>query len=588
MQTRKNERREFVRRLRSEPLFLSRHAAALSSAVYRKVVNRIRRSVAAVHRGRKTWPKWLELRVLPRGSAAAGTLERALPQYPRRARPTQCRGWAAPSAAVVSPDLPDTEDYLADQRWGFLLAALLADETDWEGGIDRCRRWIEARTDRTDLAWEAYSSCERVANLLVFLALMPASRRSAADLAGLQAFVEESLQWVYRHLEYYGPAETNNHILNNARALAMGGAVTANAATVDAAVRILRQCLPRMIQQGGFLRERSSHYQLIVLNWLLDAWRFIAACRGEADADARFVRGYLERMVSAASLLCDGAGGLIALVGDVSPDTTPPESAARLQLLYPEFWPAAPAPTGSCEIRDDWFRLMDGRGLVLGNLPAGPYPPSFPTHGHCDPTSFIWRHDGRDILVDPGRHRYTADAVSRFQHSALAHNVPLVNGFAPLCESVLRHGNWCPVPYARAQLALTECEDGLVLEHDGFARSTPVARHSRHIRLSGTELRVTDSFAGSGGVWLEWCWHFAEHFDAFDAQRMRLGGSYCELDLDVQGVSGPANVEPASGSAPGGWVSHAYGQHTAAPAVRLGWQLVLPAVVVTRFQLRLR
>jgi Heparinase II/III-like protein len=583
MQTRENERREFLRRLRNEPLFLARHTGALSAAVCRKLVNRIRRTLAEVHGGRKTWPKWLERRALPRGAAASGFAYR-LPQYPPAASPTRPAGlWAVPSTSSAPEDRKDPEEYLAGNRWGFLLDGLLAGETDWQGGVGSCQRWIEARADKTDPAWEPYSSCERVANLLVFLAVMPRPH-SGAVLAGMEAFVEESLQWVYRHLEYYGAAETNNHILNNARALAMAGAATANSSAVDAAVRILRQCLPEMILAGGFLRERSSHYQLIVLNWLLDAWRFVAAYRGEEHADARFLRGYGERMVMAAAMLCDGDARLIALVGDVSPDATPAHSSARLQLLYPEFWPAVFRPGRGCEIRDDWFRVTGSRGLVLGNLPAGPYPGGFPTHGHSDPTSFVWRHEGQDMLVDPGRYRYTPDAVSRFQQSAFAHNLPLVNGFAPLCESVLRNGDWRPLPYARAQLAVAPCDNGIVLEHDGFARSTPVMRHRRHISLAETELLVTDSFEGAGSVWLELCWHFAECFDKFDPHRMRVEGLSYELSLSLQGVAEPASVRPACGAEPGGWVSRAYGQRTQAPAVRLGWQVVLPAVVATRFQ----
>jgi hypothetical protein len=372
MQTRENERREFLRRLRREPLFLCRHAGALSAAVYRKVVNRIRRALAGVHRGRKTWPEWLTQRALPQGGGA--TRGGAWPQWPQPAPPPPC---AQPGSGVgeapVGRDPQDPEDHLADNRWGFLLEALLAGVADREAGIERCRAWIAAHTDRTNPAWEAYSSCERVANLLVFLAAMPPAHGGAAAPADLAAFVEQSLKWVYRHLEYYGPAETNNHILNNARALAMGGAATANRAAVDAAVTILRQCLPEMVAGGGFLRERSSHYQLVVLNWLLDSWAFIAAYRGADDLDARFLRGYAERMVAAAALLCDGNGRLIALVGDVSPDATPAQSLARLRLLYPELWPPAERvrAEGWCWVtsRSGAIRA-DSRPTVIATRPA--------------------------------------------------------------------------------------------------------------------------------------------------------------------------------------------------------------------------
>jgi hypothetical protein len=278
MQTRDRERREFLRRLRREPGFLSRHAGALSAAVGGKLFNKIRRAVAGAQRGPKRWPKWLERRSLP-GAPGGGTRAFALPPYPRPVQRTRS-AQAGRAEWQRAPDLPDPEDYLADNRWGFLLEGLLAEQTDWQAGLDRCRQWIAAHTDKSDPVWEAYSTCERVANVLVFLALIPAPQRTAAAADGLYGFVDESLQWIYRHLEYYGPTRTNNHILNNARALAMGGAATANATAVDAAIRTLRQSLPQLIGANGFLRERSSHYQVVIVNWLLDAWRFVAAHRG--------------------------------------------------------------------------------------------------------------------------------------------------------------------------------------------------------------------------------------------------------------------------------------------------------------------
>ncbi len=55
-----------------------------------------------------------------------------------------------------------------------------------------------------------------------------------------------------------------------------------------------------LVLSGGFLRERSSHYQLIVLNWVLDAWRFLAAAEGPESEDVRFLADYAERMRTAA------------------------------------------------------------------------------------------------------------------------------------------------------------------------------------------------------------------------------------------------------------------------------------------------
>jgi len=54
--------------------------------------------------------------------------------------------------------------------------------------------------------------------------------------------------------------------------------------------------------------------------------------------------------------------------------------------------------------------------------------------------------------------------------------------------------------------------------------------------------------------------------------------------MTVDGVPGPASIRPVRDVDPGGWVSRAYGQRRPALALCLGWQVVLPAVVTTQFQ----
>jgi hypothetical protein len=584
IQTRANERREFLRRLRTQPLFLANHFGILCSAAYRKVINRVYRRYADVHRGRKHRPAWLGSESsIGAGGEARGAFV-ALPRYPQT---MPCRAQIIASTAVPSQGSnEDPEAYFAESRWRFLMQEMLGAAPDWEGGIERCLQWIEAHPSKSDAGWETYSSCERVANLLVFMAAAPLPTRKPEALPALRSFVAESLQWVDDTLEYYGPVETNNHILNNARALVMGGVATDNPGAVRTGLRLFRQCLPEMVLRGGFLRERSSHYQLVVLNWLLDSWHFLASYRHADAADLNWLRECIAGMAEAAAMLCDDGGRLMALIGDVSPDATPEQSSDRLRALYPEWWPVARQSVAPRGIRDDWFVLAAGRARIVGNFPRGSYPPRFPTHGHCDASSFVWRSTRQDILVDPGRYRYTPDAISQFQRSAPAHNVPLINGFAPLCESLLGYGNWWPLPYANASLAMGESSDGIELEHNGFARCTPVTVHRRRISGNEYELRVVDTFEGRGSVWLELCWQFAEVFGHFDPQTLRLQGDGYQLSLKVQGVGGLPRVRFEHGGELSGWVSRAYGERNAAFTVRLAWETALPAKVTTDFLLQ--
>jgi hypothetical protein len=476
---------------------------------------------------------------------------------------------------------PDPEDYLAAHRWGSLTNSLLDGSVDWQERLAECVRWLDHQRDRSDPAWEPYSSCERVANLLVFLAVMQKSPRAPAIPPQLPAFLQDSLTWIRQHLEYYGPARTNNHIINNARAIVMTAVALRDAQSRAAGMQIMRECLPRLIMEGGFLRERSSHYQVITLNWLLDTWRFLEAAEEVEGEDRSFLLDCIRRIIPATAMLCEQGTRLLALIGDVSPDLTPAQSLARLQMLYPEFWPPGEhLPVGA--IRDGWFRMTSGQSIVLGNFPTGPFPAGFPTHGHADLTSFAWLHGGAEILVDRGRYRYTADATSAFQRSAAGHNVPLVNGFAPLCESLLPAGQWWPLPYAAARLEASVSGAEMMLSHDGFARATPVERHSRRLQLEHDTLTVLDSFDGVGRIELGFCWHFGDGLNQFDAPHLTVSGGDRSVVLKVEGVPGLPRFAIVGGRE-GAWVSRTYGERQPASAVYLCWRVRLPARVSTRF-----
>ena len=583
MDTLQGERRAFLKRLQKEPLFLLKHFGALSLAVLQKVKNRLQIKFASTHRGVKLWPGWLEKEdIVEHFNIPYAALMGVLPTYPFciSQHPEAPEPGPAPNETAK-----DMEDYLANQRWGFLLVSLFEGSVDWHTDLSLIHGWIKNHCEKSDAAWETYSTCERIANLLVYLSIMPMELRLKEPVADLNIFLNDSLNWIFRHLEYYGNTKTNNHILNNARALVMAGGATGNKTAVASGMKIFRKCLPDLIMDGGFLRERSSHYQLVVLNWVLDAWRFVAIYKGEESEDARFLKSYAEKMAAAAQMLCDDNGQLLAMIGDISPDISPSQTSARLSELYPEFWLMPNQSICSTAMRDGWFRVSVKKEVVLGNFPQGHYPPLFPTHGHCDLTSFSWRHDGMEILADSGRYRYTADTVSLLQTSALGHNLPVVNGFAPVSETLVANGRWWPRPYANADLELAAFDHGIFLAHDGFARATPVQRHARKIIPEDNGLLVIDSFDGQGEVEVAFCWHFGEGFDTFEKDHLAATGTYGEVKLIVDGCSGSPCIEPLSGKAPGGWKSHVYGRVQPSLGFSLSWQVVLPTVISTRFAL---
>ncbi len=575
-----NERLHFLWRLKTSPAFLAAHFRDLSRAVYRKLKNRLKTRLHGQQHGAKETPQWLVSSFSQPDGAAEVVPTACLPAYP----------FFAPSGLAEAVDVPspsdaadDPEDYFFRNRWGFLLDTLLEGKAVSNDDLLSVQEWIVQHGDKQDRAWETYSTCERVANLLVYLAASSATPAPIHNDPILGGFIGDSIKWIAGHLEYYGPRSTNNHIINNARALVMGGVAVADDVAVVAGMRIFRECLPQMVMAHGFLRERSSHYQLVVLNWVLDAAHFCAAFRGESSDDAQFLHGYALRMAVAAGMVCDDTGRLEVLIGDISPDTSPAKSTARLSRLYPLYWPVVYA-LSTPAIQDGWFRFSAGLDCVVGNFPPGDFPPPFPTHGHADYTSFAWLHDGVVILADTGRRLYVDEPISRFQQSALGHNVPLVNGFAPLSDSLVTNGRWWPRPYAAARLEIDLSGSGVLLKHDGFVRATPVEWHERKIVPQPGGIMIVDSFGGKGSVEVAMCWNFGEGLAAFDSDTLTARGSAGTVHLAIDGVDAAPEVTWLSGREPGSWHSRNYGESCLALGVGLGWHVKLPVEISTKFQ----
>src|SRR5439155_17273021 len=83
--------------------------------------------------------------------------------------------------------------------------------------------WIRSGPrDRRHVAWQSYNVSERMVHWLLLLLVAETQAPLAAPEA---ATIRESIlcqaDHLLGHLEYHGPDRTNNHLLNNGRALYM-------------------------------------------------------------------------------------------------------------------------------------------------------------------------------------------------------------------------------------------------------------------------------------------------------------------------------------------------------------------------------
>lgn len=471
----------------------------ISSRILQSVV---RKRVADAHHAGRIRPGFLGMLEKDTATEQKGIL---LPAFHRKNE----NKWQPPRCADKHGASDDIENYYFQHRWSECISAMWSDNTA-EQALNRVYTWIDEHVDDQQPEWEPYSSSERVANLAALLMVHPTLVRDTG-VEKLRAFFANSLYWIDAHLENYPGERTNNHILNNARAMVIAGSVLGSTSAVETGVHLFTQMAAKLISPKGFLRERSSHYQIVIANWFMDTILF---AKPYAERSAAIARNLLElesvagRVNEAAAVIVAGTKQLQANIGDISPDVCPAVSLARLQFLH-GFAQTADIPKG-IDIADGWFFMQDSTQSIIGNTPYPKFPVAHPTHGHNDLGSFIWAIDGRIVLSDPGRFRYTKDAVSLEQIVGRGHNCVVIDGFSPLAEPLNVNGGWNPDYYASAKISVSATSNHeLVLKHTGFSRITSVKEHTRTIRLGERTMTVEDHISGSAGHLVEQYWHFS-------------------------------------------------------------------------------
>ncbi|MEV7779572.1 alginate lyase family protein [Kitasatospora sp. NPDC088351] len=124
---------------------------------------------------------------------------------------------------------------------------------------------------------------------------------------------------------------------------------------------------------------------------------------------------------------------------------------------------------------------------------------SIAAHGHADALSVEVRHDGVDVLADPGTFCYHGQPEwRRYFRSTLGHNTLELDG----ADQSVSGGPFLWIRHARSRVLVADTSDPTVVrwcaEHDGYQPSV----HRRRVELTAAsrELRIVDEVHGPGGT----------------------------------------------------------------------------------------
>ena len=174
--------------------------------------------------------------------------------------------------------------------------------------------------------------------------------------------------------------------------------------------------------------------------------------------------------------------------------------AGRRVAIHPDRRPGHYADAGLTLLRSP---PSDGDEIWC-RCDAGPHGYlSIAAHGHADALGIEVRHNGTDVLADPGTYCYHGEPGWRtYFRSTISHNTIEVAG----SDQSTSGGPFLWTRHARSTLIGLESDaDGEVTswsaEHDGYVALTPPLRHRRSVRLVRAlrRLEIVDDLETTGG-----------------------------------------------------------------------------------------
>ncbi|MGW6819786.1 alginate lyase family protein [Streptomyces sp. NPDC055005] len=413
--------------------------------------------------------------------------------------------------------------------------AISGDERYAERAAEHLRAWWAANTPLRGVHW--ISGIELGIRLLSWVWV----RRLLDGWPGAAGLFEDNpvaLDQIWHHQRWLAAfpsrgSSANNHVIAEAAgqfaAACAFGWFPSSARWRDEALRSLDRNLRGNTFGSGLNRELATEYHGLVLELGL-------AAVAEADAGGVAVpattRLVLLRMTDALAaivdgqlrpprqgdaddghgLVVDGAGtdrwGSLLATGDAVfgrlawwPAVTGTD--VRTPLLAALIRPGAPAVTRPASrpahFADAGMTILRGPAEIWCRCDGGPHGfLSIAAHAHADALSVEVRHDGVDVLADPGTFCYHGQPEwRRYFRSTVAHNTLGLDGG----DQSVSGGPFLWTRHARSRVLVADASatsDGgtarWCAEHDGYEGSV----HRRRVELSAEsrELRVIDEVRG--------------------------------------------------------------------------------------------
>ena len=439
---------------------------------------------------------------------------------------------------------PEVEQAVHRFHWLLVQAAQRVDQDNIKQSLSLVNTWLDCHPSPDNgVAWQPYTTSERICNWVVYWSVITHHQGIDNDLAVRWSdAIRLHLRYLASQLEYPASVLVNNHLLNNARALYIGGRFIADTTVVELGKALFKSHLSKMIGDG-YLLEGSSHYQLLLTRSVEEVVR--VARWSEDESFACWMEEFSKRMREATlRLFPPGLSCLsdLSRIGDVSPDVPfdwfDPRPSAD-ENGWQRVWGVMPKTevetvTG---VMDGWAVAVNGSWYALAY--SHPATDGYPQgHGHEDFGSACVYCNGMPVLVDIGRFSYALPTVTNF------------HGDENMCHNIVTIDTMPILSAGRGFLAVisaeARCKAHFYLDdqcRQMIWRATAISgvQWCRKLRLDAVEgLRLDDEFVydGRDSHTVEGYYYFSPDVQLeLECERQwKLGRDGITLQMRIEGV----------------------------------------------------
>ncbi|MCX5705964.1 MAG: heparinase II/III family protein [Candidatus Omnitrophica bacterium] len=407
----------------------------------------------------------------------------------------------------------DREDIFALNRFGWTLSLLLqypSPETA-EFALNSILYWIrQMQEPQGGPAWESYSVAERLANWPFILLIAKKLSAISDDARGIIAeSMAKQVNYLLNNLELNG-IFTNNHILNDARGLYIGGVVLNHNIALRKSKELFSAWTEKVFYPDGMMRDGSSHYQYLLCQRFEQVYYLSCFVK-----DTPF-SGFMEKWARLMRDCCDFFSVYdrkkcwrMPMFGDISPDFSPewlsPDAKAGWEELkkwlnWTEMGGSLKKQSGAPENKGDFVRFDSSNVVIFWHIARENA--AYLNHGHYDLGSFVLFYKGIQIFADPGQFSY--DTKHAFAKSAKAHNSVLLDSLGPFCENhkLNLFNAYHPVD---TRFSVLRSDEYLSLEimSEGFKRLPVPVEWSRKFSVYSDKMVIADDLKSVGNNILE-------------------------------------------------------------------------------------